>query len=137
VYGRLSDGRPGLAGALLGRAEPHVMRLALTYALLDGADVIRLGHLAAALAAWDYVERSVVFVFGDALGDRVADDLLRCLREVPGGLTRTELSGLLGRNVPVDRIDRGLGLLLRHKLARVERVETGGRPAERWVAARR
>jgi len=35
VYGNLSEAKPGLAGALLARAEAHVMRLALIYALLD------------------------------------------------------------------------------------------------------
>src|SRR5262249_24929699 len=67
VYGPLSEGRPGLAGALLGRAEAHVMRLAMIYALLDRSAVIRAPHLMAGLAVWDYAERSVYFVFGDDL----------------------------------------------------------------------
>ena len=74
VYGPLSEGRPGLAGALLGRAEAHVLRLALLYALLDHSRFIEAPHLMAALALWDYCERSVYYIFGDNLGDPVADE---------------------------------------------------------------
>jgi hypothetical protein len=137
VYGPLSEGRPGLAGALLGRAEAHVMRLALIYALMDCSAVIRAEHLLAALVLWDFCERSVYYLFGDSLGDPFADEVLRFLRGNPSGLTRTDLTHCFGKNQPADRIGRALGLLLQHHLARCERQETGGRPAERWFAARR
>jgi hypothetical protein len=134
VYAQLSDGRPGLAGALLARAEAHVMRLAMLYALMDRTAVIGAAHLLAALALRDYAERSVYFIFGDDLGDPLADDLLRLLRTCTAGLTRTELQTYLGRHQSSERIGRALGLLLQHHLARVERLDTGGRPAERWFA---
>jgi hypothetical protein len=135
VYGPLSEGKPGLAGALLARAEAHVLRLALLYALMDSSAVIRAPHLLAALALWDYCERSVYHIFGDALGDPLADDIRRLLLASPGGLTRTELSNALGRHQSSDKIGRALGLLLKHRLARSERQETGGRTVERWFAA--
>jgi hypothetical protein len=134
VYGELSDGKPGLAGALLGRAEAHVMRLAMLYAVLDHSNTIRTPHLLAALAVWEYAERSVYFVFGDSLGDAVADELLRLLRGCPSGVTRTEMRDYFGRNQSADRIGRALGLLLQYHHARVERQQTGGRPVERWFA---
>jgi hypothetical protein len=137
VYGPLSEGKPGLAGALLARAEAHVLRLAMLYALLDRAPVIRAPHLLAALALWDYCERSVYHIFGDTLGDPVADELLRLLRSCPHGLTRTEIRDYFQRNASADRIGRALGLLLQHGLARCERQETGGRPVERWFAVTR
>src|SRR5262249_43087199 len=68
IYEPLSEGKPGLAGALLARGEAHVLRLAVLYAMLDCSDAIRSPHLLAALALWEYVERSVYFVFGDSLG---------------------------------------------------------------------
>jgi hypothetical protein len=135
VYESLSEGKPGLAGALLGRAEAHVMRLAMLYALMDRSGVIKAEHLMAALALWAYAERSVYFVFGDALGDPMADDLLRLLRANPRGLTRTEIRDYFQRNASADRIGRALGLLLQHKLARFVREVTAGRPADRWYAA--
>jgi hypothetical protein len=134
VYGELSEAKPGLAGALLARAEAHVMRLALLYALLDRSAAIQAPHLLAGLAFWDYCERSVRYVFGDSLGDPVADELLRLLRGCPNGLTRTEIRDYFQRNASADRIGRALGLLLQHKLARREQEQTGGKPAERWFA---
>jgi hypothetical protein len=134
VYAVLSEGRPGLTGALLARAEAHVMRLALIYALLDRSASIEAEHLLAALAVWRYVEDSVRHVFGDRLGDPLADELLQLLRGASGGLTRTDLRNLLGRHQSADRMDHALGLLLKHRLVRQEQQRTDGRPAERWYA---
>jgi hypothetical protein len=135
VYGPLSEGKPGLAGALLARAEAHVMRLALIYALMDRSPVIREPHLMAALALWDYCERSVKYIFGDSLGDDVADELLRFLRGCfPNGMSRTEIRDFFQRHASSARIGKALGLLLQLGLARREHTETGGRPTERWFA---
>jgi hypothetical protein len=134
VYGELSEGQPGLAGALLARAEAHVMRLAMLYALLDLSSAIGAEHLLAALALWQYAEQSVRYAFGDGLGDPLADDLLRLLRGSPEGLTRNELMDYFRRNQSSDRIGRALALLLEHRLVRREQQTTGGRPAERWLA---
>jgi hypothetical protein len=134
IYGPLSEGRPGLTGALLSRAEAHVLRLSMLYALLDESDVVGLPHLEAALAVWQYVEQSALHIWGDRLGDPVADELLLRLRSSPAGLTRNQLMDSFGRNQPSDRIGRALDLLQQHRLARYERQETGGRPTERWFA---
>jgi hypothetical protein len=134
VYGQLSEGKTGLAGALLARAEAHVMRLAMIYALMDQSAVIKKPHLLAALALWVYVENSVHHVFGDSLGDPVADDLLRLLRASPAGLTRNDLMNYFGRHLSSGRIGQALGLLLQQGLVRCEQQQTGGRPAEKWFA---
>jgi hypothetical protein len=65
-YKRLTTRGETMTDALLSRAEAHVVRLSLLYALLDSARVIRKEHLRAALAFWDYCEESVRYVFGDA-----------------------------------------------------------------------
>ncbi len=136
VYGDLSEGRRGLAGALLGRAEAHVMRLAMIYALMDRSAVIGAVHLMAALTLWKYCERSVYHLFKDSLGDPFADEVLRLLRASPDGLARNDLMNYFGRNQSSERIGRALGLLLQHRLARCEvQKSTGGRPPERWFAA--
>jgi hypothetical protein len=135
VYGPLSEGKPGLSGCMLARAEAHVMRFASMYAVLDCSPLISVEHLNAALALWDYGEASVRHIFGDALGDPLADDLLRMLRSVgQAGATRTELHDFLGRHHPADRINRALGVLLEARLVRFERLQTPGRPVERWYA---
>jgi hypothetical protein len=135
VYPELSEGKPGLSGALTGRAEAQTMRLACLFALLDLTTEIRPEHLMAGLAVAAYVAESVRHVFGDSLGDPVADELLRLLHASPNGLTRTEIRDYFQRNASADRIGRALGLLLQHKLAHKEQQETGGRPSERWFAA--
>ena len=137
VYGELSDGRPGMAGALMARAEAHVMRLSMIYAILDGADKVGVPHLMAALAVWHYVTQTIAHVFGDSLGDPVADDLLNLLRGCANGMTRTEIRDYFQRHASSDRIGRALGMLLQHKLARREAEQTGGRPVERWFAVGR
>jgi hypothetical protein len=135
-YDRLSEGLPGLAGALLARSEAHVMRLALIYALMDGQTVIGRPHLEAALALWAYVERSVHFIFEDRLGDSVADELLALLKASPGGLTRNDLMNYLGRHQRSERIGQALGLLLKQGMAFCIHQKTGGRSAERWFAGK-
>jgi Bifunctional DNA primase/polymerase, N-terminal len=134
VYEDLSEGKPGLAGALLARGEAHTLRLAMLYALMDRSSVITAVHLLAALAFWDYAERSVYFIFGDDTGDPVADDLMRLLRGSPDGLTRTDIMHYFGRHQTSDRIGRALGLLLRYRMVRRDEQKTKGRTAERWFA---
>ena len=137
VYEQLSTGRPGLAGSLLARAEAHVMRLAMLYALLDCSSSIRAEHLLAAIALWDYCERSVLFVFGDAMGDPLADDLARLIRQSgERGISKTDISNYLTRNVPADKVNRALMLLVTHGVAHPVSEPTGGRSAERWFAGR-
>jgi hypothetical protein len=134
IYADLSEGKFGLFGAVTSRAEAQVMRLACLYALLDEAQDVHAEHLKAALALWDYCEASARFIFGDALGDPLADELLSQLRRAPGGLTRTELSNALGRNRTAADLGQALTLLTEHGLAAANMEETSGRSAERWFA---
>jgi hypothetical protein len=136
-YQRLSTGRPGLLGAMLGRAEAHVVRLSMIYALADCSREIQRPHLEAALAMWDYCERSCKFIFGDKLGDPTADELLRALRAAPAGLTRTDMTAHFDRNKSSAEIGRALGALSRQGLARMatpDRTGERGRPSQRWTA---
>ena len=135
VYSQLSAGQTGLLGAVTSRAEAQVVRLALVYTLLDGQTEIGVPHLRAALAVWEYCEASAAFIFGDSLGDAVADDILRALQRAgSAGLTRTAIRDLLGRHQSADRIGASLALLLNKNLARAEVGDTGGRPTEVWLA---
>jgi hypothetical protein len=134
VYGVLSDGKPGLFGAVVSRAEAQVTRIALLYALLDTSAVIRQVHLEAALAVWNYAEASARYIFGDSLGDPIADTVLKALRDNREGLTREDIRNLFGRNQPAERIARALRSLADQGLARFEMEKTEGRPAERWIA---
>jgi len=131
-YGPLSDGGIGLLGAVTSRAEAQVMRLASIYAVLDETNVITSAHLQAALAIWRYAEDSARFIFGDMLGDPVADAIMHALRQ-SGELTRTDIRDLFGRHQSSGRIDRALGLLLTAGKVRRESRTTAGRPVEAWI----
>ena len=136
IYGPLSEGKPGLFGAVIGRGEAQVVRLAALYALMNESYEIDADHLLAALALWDYAEKSARYVFGDATGDPVADQILEALRASRGeGMTKTEISQLFGRNKSAARIARALSLLLSMEHVRRKMQRTGGRRAERWFAA--
>jgi hypothetical protein len=52
-YDALSDNVYGLHGSLIARAEAHVTRLSLLYALLDNSPTITRAHHDAAVALWD------------------------------------------------------------------------------------
>jgi hypothetical protein len=137
VYGSLSAAQPGLLGAVTSRAESQVIRLALIYALLDGATEIDKPHLTAALALWEYCEASAAFIFGSSLGDPVADEIERALQHAGSeGMTRTAIRDLFGRNRSGDRIGAALYLLRTRGRARMESATgNGGRPAEIWFAS--
>lgn len=135
VYEPLTAGRGGLLGAMLARGAAHVTRLSLLYAMLDGDDLIRPEHHAAALAVWRYAEQSASLIFGDLLGDPVADAILDALRTAgAAGLTRTEIRDLGGRHWSRQDVDRALAALQAAGLADVTKEATGGRPVERWTA---
>ncbi|MDQ3694143.1 MAG: bifunctional DNA primase/polymerase [Chloroflexota bacterium] len=133
VYPDLSEGRPGMLGALTARAEAHVLRLSLLYALLDQTPDITPAHLLAALALWDYCEASARYIFGDQTGDPIADRILAALR-ASGQMAQGEIIDLLGRHVNAGRLGKALEVLTAAGLARNEREETGGRPRTVWSA---
>ena len=109
------------------------MRLSCLYALLDMSVVVRQPHLEAALAVWSYVEASVRHVFGDALGDACADEILRALQlKAPEGLSRTEIRDLFGRHLKKEDVARALATLAANGLAHAKTITTGGRNAEVW-----
>lgn len=133
LYPTLSAGRPGMLGAICGRAEAHVVRLALIYALLDDRHgLISADHLRAALALWDYAARSAAFVFGDSLGDPIADEINRAIAEHPNGLTRSQIRDLFARNRPKAQIDRALHLLAGAGAVDRHVLDGPGRPTEVW-----
>jgi hypothetical protein len=134
-YEGLTARPPGMYGALTSRAAPHVLRLAIIYALLEERTRIRAEHLSAALEVWRYSEDSSRFIFGDSLGSDTADAILKSLRRFPDGISRKEIfEGLFSKNKNSADISRGLDLLERYGFARATEIRTGGRPKELWRA---
>jgi hypothetical protein len=75
--------RLGLLGAVTGRTEAQVIRLAMLYAITDVSDVIEREHLEAAIAFATYARASARWVFGESTGDPTADEVLGLLRRTP------------------------------------------------------
>ena len=122
----------GMLGAVTARAEAQVLRLSLLYALLDGSELIDTRHLRAAIALWNYAHASAEFVFGNMLGDDVADRVLEELRGAyPGDCDRKRLHEVFSRHVGATRLTTALDYLVRQGLATTERIKTDGRPQER------
>jgi len=133
IYPELSEGKPGIVGALTSRGEAQVLRLSMLYALAECSPMIRFEHLCAALAIWEYCEDSVNEIFGERLGDPTADQLLKEFRE-NGEMDETRIRDLFGRHRAGAEIDRALDLLVRLGLAKHTSVKTSGRPRTIWSA---
>lgn len=137
VYPKLREDRPGLAGAMVARGAPIVLRLALTYALLT-APLRNLAvseeHLRAALAVWAFCEASAEMLFNTQTGDPFGDRLLSLL--AGGPLARSEINRHLsnrqkGEAGPVlVKLER-LGFVLAEKVY----PDGAGKPATVWKLA--
>jgi DNA replicative helicase MCM subunit Mcm2 (Cdc46/Mcm family) len=132
IYSALSEGKPALVGSITARSEAQVIRLALVYAMIDGSSSIRVEHLHAAIAVWEYAEESANCVFGNNSGNAVGDEISRALRATDDGLTRTQISQLFGKHKASIEISAALKELAAAGLI-VQVVEKGpGRTPERW-----
>ena len=85
----------------------------------------------AALALWDYSEKSARLIFGEELGDRNVDRAVEALR-AKGRMTQTDLWGVFGRNINGQEMGRVVETLLDQGFARstIEPSPSGdGRPS--------
>ena len=137
VYRKLVEVPQGMTGAILARGAAQVLRLSLIYALLDETEAkrtdtaIRVPHLLAALAVWDYCRTSTYQIFGDAVGDPIADRLLRLIKTGPQ--TETTLYEAIGKHEG-DRNRKGQALDLLQRLDRIHGASrpTAGRSITEW-----
>jgi hypothetical protein len=133
VYRELTQDRPGILGAVTALAEAQALRLALTYALLDGADGIELPHLEAGLAMWRYAHDSAAYLFGGAELDPVAQSILKALGTGPK--TQTDIRDLFGRHLLAERLAQVLTDLQERGRITLTEEQTGGRPRRVWSLA--
>lgn len=128
IYSYLSEEIPGLLGAVKGRAEAYVKRLACIYALLDKSDVVKLPHLRAAVALWDYVDESIDFIFQGKTGDAIAERILEALSADPEGLSKEQISNeIFNRNKSSEEISFSLDLLESVGKIKKQTLKTQGR----------
>ena len=128
-------GSRACSARITARAEAQTMRLALIYALLDGAGEIDRVHLEAALAVWAFCEASTRFIFGDVTGDTIADAILRALRSAGAtGMTRTEINDAVQQQSPQRGYRPGAGIADAARQGAVSYHTATTRPA--WAADR-
>jgi len=133
----------GLLGKVTARAEAHALRLSLIYALADGASAIGVDHLRAALAVWEYCEKSAVALFGKrkAAGEgttppplTLSEKLLQAIGIKPG-ILRTDLWDFVGHKVKADELAEALARLEAAGHAFRRGAVIGGREREAWYPA--
>ena len=135
VYPELSKDNSGLAGCIINRAEAQTLRLALTYALLDGADEVTATHLESALAFWRYAEESALYVFGGMEADPLTRKIVAAL--ATGPLTATDLHKALGNRVSKDQLRSRLKELEARGRVKHLKEQTDGPPKHTyWLCER-
>ncbi len=131
IYPALSEGKPGMLGAVTARAEAQVMRLSCLFALLDEVRIVDEPHLKAALKLWDFAFQSAEHIWGKSLGDDVADRIyFELTNRYPKGMSLSEISALFYNHKGKERINTSLQSLLSLGLVCWEEVQTGGRKAK-------
>lgn len=131
VYRNLAADDPGgVLGAVVARNAAQVLRLSVTFALLDSTRSIDIPHIRAAQAVWDYSRASATAIFGERTGDPTADLILSELQKAGSeGLTGTAVRDLLGRHARKERIDLATSVLIEKGLAtKATENTTRGRP---------
>jgi hypothetical protein len=129
LYYEMANDEPGgLLGAVIARDAAQVLRLSVTYALCSASHSIDVEHVKAAWALWSYCRDSAAYIFGDSLGNPIADRLLRAIRDAgPNGLDGRELDRALGGHVSVGEKKVALDQLDRRGLVVTRDEDTGGR----------
>jgi hypothetical protein len=131
-YATLSQATTTIHDAATGRAEAQVLRLSALYATLDCSPVIRLPHLHAAFALWDYCSASAGFLFGTCVGEPVIDRIHEALQSSESGLSREQIRILFHGHVSSSSIQEALEKL-KDLGAVSSRVVSGrGRPTTLW-----
>ena len=86
----------------------------------------------AALEVWRYCEDSARYIFGDVVGDKLANQIIDLLTACPRGMTLTEISAAFQRNKSSAQIQSALRLL--EDAGKVDKQVQGtlGRPLTIW-----
>ena len=142
LYPVLREDRPGLAGAMVSRGSPIVLRLALIYAILNAKIVegklpdVVIGdkHLRAAQAVWNYCRTSAERLFQNETGDKFCDKLLQLISNGP--MTKNDLNNHLSVKQKAG-VDRALEKLESWNLVKktTRKHQGAGRPAKQWELA--
>jgi Protein of unknown function (DUF3987) len=131
--------------AMARRAETHVIRLALTYAIADGSTLVSQAHIDAAIALWSYCARSTERIFGTPIGGlapkvdpKRRGQLFEYLHRSDGWVRRSEImaDGLFRNNVRKADFDAIVEALEADGLIEERTIrDTGGAPRTEYRLA--
>ena len=135
-YHSIKTASDGVLGSIIARSDAHVLRLTMLFTVLDDSSLMEPQHLKAAIAFWQYCERSASWIFGEKTGNKHADKIYWALQREPKGIIRSEISlQVFGNHLSKTNMDIAFSALVDADLAyfTYERV-TGDRPTQRWFA---
>ncbi len=129
-YRRAEIHAGGVVGAILGRAEPQLLRLSMLAALCRENDVVDAEDLAAALALWQYADGTVRMLFG-GYEDPLVARVIEAIRATPG-ISRSTLHRTTAKSMQATRFVAVLEQAAATGIVQSERIDTAGRPREIW-----
>lgn len=129
LYYEMAEDNPGgLLGSVIARDSAQQLRLSVLYALCDGSSTIEVDHVMAAAAVWSYCRQSAASIFGESLGNPLADKILGLLVDAGAvGLDARELDRALGGHVHKPEKEAAISALKRKSLVVSRTEKTGGR----------
>jgi hypothetical protein len=130
LYEEMTAETGGLHGIITARAEAQIIRLALTYAVLDASTIITTDHLTSGLAVWDYCNASSRYLFGQIGTSPVERRILKALELQP--MTTTELHRALDNHVASHALRTALENLQGQGRIDQQKQGTTGRPRVTW-----
>lgn len=117
------DSLPERVAQATARYTGHAIRLALTYAILDGASKIDVPHVAAGIGLVDYANECAAEEL--AAGRVGLDGQILLMLRLDSWTSRTAIHAHLGRRVKSHDLDEALGLIAKQITSR--EVSTDGR----------
>lgn len=104
--------------------EAQLMRLAMTYALIDNNYNIDIPHLEAALAFWESSKDSAIYIFSRHAENPLHNKIIKSL--TTGEKSLTDLHHAFGNNIAAGEMDDALAELVDLKLVECRQEKSSG-----------
>lgn len=136
-YTSIPEADAGILGPIIARSDAHVLRLTMLYAILDASCLMTQHHLRAAIAFWQYCQRSAQWAFAEKTGNKMADRIFWALQHEPNGMTRQQIrEECFSDHCSKTTLDLAFASLQEANLVnmKLERSKQAKKPTERWFA---
>ena len=133
-YDSINTSNAGVVGSIIARSDAHVLRLTMLFTVLENSTLMEPRHLNAAIAFWQYCERSAMWAFGEKTGNKAADQIYWALQREPKGMTRAQINlEVFNNHASKSQMDFAFSTLVDARLVcfKFER-DKGAKPTQRW-----